>query len=88
MFTRIDHIMICVSDLERGMAQYRKMGFNVHPGGAHPGKGTHNAIAFNQEDYLELLAISDPAEQQAAASWGKDLPQYIEAGGGIRFVVL
>jgi hypothetical protein len=88
MFTRIDHIMICVSDLERGMAQYRKMGFNVCPGGAHPGKGTHNAIAFNREDYLELLAISDPAEQQAAAGWGKDLPQYIAAGGGIRFVAL
>ncbi len=88
MFTRIDHIMICVPDLERGMAQYRKMGFNVHAGGSHPGKGTHNAIALNKADYLELLAINDPAEQQAAASWGKDLPAYIKAGGGIRFVIL
>jgi hypothetical protein len=34
MFTKIDHIMICVSDLERGMEQYRKMGFNVYTGGA------------------------------------------------------
>jgi hypothetical protein len=88
MFTRIDHIMICVPDLERGMEQYRRMGFNVHAGGSHPGKGTHNAIALNKEDYLELLAIENPAEQQAAASWGKDLPEFIKAGGGIRFVVL
>jgi hypothetical protein len=40
--------MICVSDLERGMEQYRKMGFNVYTGGAHSGKGTHNALAFNK----------------------------------------
>jgi catechol 2,3-dioxygenase-like lactoylglutathione lyase family enzyme len=91
MFTRIDHIMICVPDLERGMEQYRKMGFNVYAGGAHPGKGTHNALAFNKEDYLELLAIRDPAEQKTANGWGGagvDLPQYIQAGGGIRFVIL
>ena len=70
MFTRIDHLMICVPELARGMEQYRRMGFNVQPGGAHPGKGTHNAIAFNDEDYLELLAVRDPAEYAAASSWG------------------
>ena len=92
MFTRIDHLMICVPDLERGIAQYRRMGFNVQPGGVHPGKGTHKAIAFNEEDYLELLAIRDPAEERAAeaaaGSWGRDLAGYIAAGGGIRFVIL
>ena len=92
MFTQIDHLMICVPDLERGVAQYRKMGFNVQQGGVHPGKGTHNAIAFNDPDYLELLAIRDPAEERAAeaaaGSWGRDLSGYIAAGGGIRFVIL
>jgi len=91
MFTRIDHLMICVSDLERGAEQYRRIGFNVQPGGVHPGKGTHNAIAFNDEDYLELLAIRDPAEQRAAGrsgSWGPDLPGFIAAGGGIRYAVV
>ncbi|MGH8649911.1 MAG: VOC family protein, partial [Burkholderiales bacterium] len=39
--------MICVPDLARGMAQYRKLGFELHAGGAHPGKGTHNAIGLN-----------------------------------------
>jgi len=92
MFTRIDHVMVCVPDLARGMEQYRRMGFNVQPGGVHPGKGTHNAIAFNDEDYLELLAIRDPAEERAASggagSWGPDLAGFIAAGGGIRYVIL
>ncbi|MCC7484039.1 MAG: VOC family protein [Burkholderiales bacterium] len=84
--------MICVPDLERGADAYRRMGFNIQPGGVHPGKGTHNAIAFNEEDYVELLAIRDPAEERAASagagSWGTDLPGFVAAGGGIRYVIV
>ncbi|MGH8648097.1 MAG: VOC family protein, partial [Burkholderiales bacterium] len=91
MFTRIDHMMICMPDLNQGMGQYRRLGFNVHPGGVHTGRGTHNAIALNEEDYLELLAIRDPAEQRAAArpgSYQDGLERFIAAGGGIRYVIL
>ena len=91
MFTRIDHVMICVADLQQGMETYRRIGFNVHAGGVHAGKGTHNAIALNNEDYIELLAIRDAAEHKAAGragSWGADLASFIAAGGGIRYVVL
>jgi len=92
MFTRIDHIMVCVPDLNRGAEQYRKLGFNVQPGGMHPGKGTHNAIAFTDEDYLELLAIHDAAEDRAAdakaGSWGRNLAGFIAEGGGIRFIIV
>jgi len=92
MFTLIDHVMICMADLEQGMAQYKRLGFNVHAGGVHPGKGTHNAIAFNQEDYIELLAIHNPAELRTAAvgpgSWHAGLEPFIAAGGGIRYVIL
>ncbi|MDP2239335.1 MAG: VOC family protein [Burkholderiales bacterium] len=91
MFTRIDHVMICVPDLARGIEQYHKLGFNIYPGGAHPGKGTHNAIAFLQDDYVELLAIRDPAEHQAASgprNPGAGLADFIAAGGGIRYIVL
>ena len=91
MFTRIDHVMICVPDLETGMSQYRKLGFDMHPGGAHPGKGTHNAIAFNRDDYVELLAIRDADEAAAARSWssaGMPLSDFIAAGGGIRYVIV
>jgi len=93
MFTGIDHVVIAVPDLPRAIDQYRKLGFNVYPGGAHPGMGTHNAIALNQDDYLELLAIRDQAEQKAAAarpggSWVAGVADFIAAGGGIRYVVL
>src|SRR6185295_14022811 len=91
MFTRIDHVMICVPDLAAATAQYGRMGFNVYPGGVHTGKGTHNAIAFNRDDYIELLAIRDRAELQAAARPGTTaagLANYVDAGGGLRYVIL
>lgn len=94
MFTRIDHVMICVPDLPQGIAQYGKMGFNIHAGGAHPGKGTHNAVALNTDDYLELLAVRDPAEYAASGTLGQPgtthtgLTDFIAAGGGIRYVVV
>jgi catechol 2,3-dioxygenase-like lactoylglutathione lyase family enzyme len=92
MLTRIDHVMICVPDLTRGIEQYRKLGFNIYPGGVHAGKGTHNAIAFNDYDYVELLAIRDPSEYEASArkgvDWTATLTEFIAAGGGIRYVII
>ena len=92
MFKRIDHVMICVPDLKRGIEQYHKLGFNIHEGGVHPGKGTHNAIAFNTDDYIELLAIRDMAEHRASADTPgnshKGLAEFIEAGGGLRYIIL
>src|SRR5262245_45239209 len=49
MLTRIDHVMICVPDLRQGIETYSKLGFNVYSGGVHPGRGTHNAISFNED---------------------------------------
>jgi catechol 2,3-dioxygenase-like lactoylglutathione lyase family enzyme len=92
MFIRIDHVMICVPDLPQGVEQYSKMGFNIYTGGTHTGKGTHNAIAFNRDDYIELLAIRDQAEHQAAAGGPGNpdagLVDFIAAGGGIRYIIL
>ena len=92
MITRIDHVTICVPDLDAGIAQFRKLGFNMFAGGAHPGKGTHNAIAFNADDYIELLAVRDQAEHRAASlkpgSADTVLNDFIAAGGGIRYIVL
>jgi catechol 2,3-dioxygenase-like lactoylglutathione lyase family enzyme len=92
MFTRIDHVMICVPDLQQAIDQFRKLGFRTHPGGRHPGKGTHNAIALNDHDYIELLAICDEAEHRTAASrpgsQSAGLRDFIAAGGGIRYVIV
>lgn len=92
MFTCIDHLMICVPDLAKGVETYKRLGFNVQPGGVHPGKGTHNAIMLNDPDYLELLAIHDPAEERGAEAqagrFRRERAAFIAAGGGIRYVVL
>jgi len=86
MLTRIDHIMICVPDLDRGIDMYRRLGFEVNPGGVHPGRGTHNAIAFHREDYLEILSARDVDEYRRAGGGG--LLDFIAAGGGLRYIAL
>lgn len=92
MLTRIDHVMIGVSSLERGIDAYTRIGFNIYPGGAHPGKGTHNAIAFHGEDYLELMSVSDRAEylaaRAAAGNAGPSLLDLLASGGGFRYVIV
>lgn len=88
MITQIDHITIGVPVLEQGVAQYRALGFSVLPGGVHAGKGTHNALAWNGSEYLELLAIRDPAEYRAASGSGGAFEQFVAAGGGIRSIAL
>ena len=82
--TRIDHVMICVPDLKRGIETYRKLGFDVHYGGVHPGGGTENAIAFFEDDYLEILGIR-PGEEHLA---GPALAEFIGRGGGLRYLSL
>jgi len=87
MLTRIDHVMICVPDLDRGIEAFARIGFNIHPGGVHTGKGTHNAIAFNEDDYLELLAVRDRDEYLRNSPYG-GLLEFVEAGGGLRYLIL
>jgi hypothetical protein len=87
MLTRLDHAMICVSDLARGVEACRRMGFNIAPGGAHPGRGTHNAIAFHEDDYLEVLAMLD-RDEYVKASPGGGLLDFLAKGDGLRYIAV
>jgi catechol 2,3-dioxygenase-like lactoylglutathione lyase family enzyme len=87
MLTRIDHVMICVPDLQQGIDAYTRLGFHVTPGGVHPGKGTHNAIAFHEEDYLELLSVRDRDEYRAGHPGG-GLLEFLGRGGGLRYIAV
>jgi catechol 2,3-dioxygenase-like lactoylglutathione lyase family enzyme len=88
MLTRIDHVMICVPDLSQGIDTYTRMGFDVRPGGIHPGRGTHNAIAFLAEDYIELMSVRDADEYRKAAGATGGLLEFLAKGGGFRFVAV
>jgi glyoxalase-like protein len=87
MLTRIDHVMICVADLRQGIDAYTRIGFDVRPGGVHPGKGTHNAIAFNADDYLEIMSVRD-RDEYVAISPGGGLLAFLARGDGFRYVAV
>jgi catechol 2,3-dioxygenase-like lactoylglutathione lyase family enzyme len=60
MITGIDHLVILFSKLDEAIDTYRKLGFQVLPGGEHP-YGTHNAlVTFQDGSYLELIAFREP----------------------------
>jgi len=92
VLTRIDHVMICVPDLNEGIAAYTRIGFSVFPGGSHAGRATHNAIAFHEDDYLELLSLRDgECDHWAAVEPGSSdarLAEYLSRGGGFRYVAV
>ena len=87
MLTRIDHVMMCVPELAMAVDAYTRIGFDVQPGGEHTGKGTHNAIAFTEDDYLELLSIHNRDEYVASSPAG-GLLAFLERGGGFRYVAV
>ena len=93
MLTRIDHVMIGVPNLEAGIAAYRRIGFHIEHGGAHAGRSTHNAIAFHEDDYLELLSLRDqsPRERDEPARGDASdarLAEFLSRGGGFRYVAV
>jgi catechol 2,3-dioxygenase-like lactoylglutathione lyase family enzyme len=57
----IDHLVLAVNDLEAAREAYRRMGFTLTPPAQHPW-GTANSLVQLQGNFLELLAIAEPAK--------------------------
>lgn len=68
MGLRLDHVIISVTDLEGAIANYQKLGFNAFYGGKHGDGLTHNGLViFADGSYLELIALVDPSQREAAS---------------------
>jgi catechol 2,3-dioxygenase-like lactoylglutathione lyase family enzyme len=81
--TGIDHVVVLVQDLDQAAERYRKLGFALTPRGTHsPHMGTGNYCIMFQTDYMELLGILQPTENNA--TWRERLGQ----GEGLKSVAL
>lgn len=83
MFTRFDHVVLGVRDLEEATAAFTAAGFGVSQGGRHTGRGTCNAIVKFGLDYLELLSVYDADLAMATGLNGQVLvPLIADRPGG------
>jgi hypothetical protein len=81
VLTRLDHLVVLVSDLELAVRDYESLGFAVTPGGEHADGLTHNAlIPFRDGSYLELVAFLNPDDPRDNV-WG--WRPFLSSGGGL-----
>jgi hypothetical protein len=57
----IDHLVLCVRSLDAAGAAYERLGFTLTPPAQHPW-GTGNRLVQLQGNFLEVLAVVDPAK--------------------------
>lgn len=55
----IDHVVICVRDLEAARRFYGRLGFTTTPPALHP-FGTGNSLVQLQGNFIELLSVLEP----------------------------
>jgi hypothetical protein len=78
----LDHVILAVRSLSAASDDVAQaLGIRIDAGGAHPGWGTHNAIARFGSSYLELIAVSD-IDLARARPRGARLLGLLERGEG------
>ncbi|WP_354131604.1 VOC family protein [Bradyrhizobium sp. RT4b] len=88
---RLDHLVICVRDLEQAALDWQRLGFNLTPTGVHP-FGTSNRLAQFADNFLELLAVTDNALVPPATpghfSFAAHNRDFLETAEGMSMLVL
>ncbi|MEM7426002.1 MAG: VOC family protein [Pseudomonadota bacterium] len=82
----IDHLVLCVRDLDEARKRYSDMGFTLTPTAHHPFGTSNSLVQLYDKCFLELLAIGDRAKIAPADpghfSFGDFNRNYIENGPG------
>ncbi|MFQ5995009.1 MAG: VOC family protein [Acidiferrobacterales bacterium] len=86
----IDHLVLCVSDLDAAAAFYRRLGFTTTPRAQHPW-GTDNSLVQLNNCFLELLTVARPALITAVSkkrfSFGAYNQQFLSQREGMSMLV-
>jgi catechol 2,3-dioxygenase-like lactoylglutathione lyase family enzyme len=56
----IDHLVLCVRDLERARAFYGRLGFTLTPPARHPFGTGNSLVQLADRSFLELLTVMEP----------------------------
>lgn len=87
----IDHLVLCVRDLDRAQGFYERLGFTVTPRALHP-FGTGNNLIQLRGNFIELLAVVEPAKIAAARpgefSFGVHNARFLQGGEGMSMLAL
>ena len=74
----VDHVVVTVRDLDKAAAEWAALGFTLSPRGLHSAHiGTANLTIMLGDDYIELLGVVTPTEQNARTR------AFLENGEGI-----
>jgi len=68
---RMDHLVVCASDLPAGVAWFENLsGVRLPKGGSHPLMGTHNHLsALSEDEFFEIIAIDPQAPGVDRPRW-------------------
>lgn len=91
MSRAIDHLVLCVRELDAARAFYARLGFTLTPRAQHPW-GTANFLAQLQGNFLEILTVADrariPPARTGEFSFGRFNADFLAKRQGFSMLVL
>ena len=96
MSAPIDHIVICVHELDAAAARFEQAGFTLTPRALHPWGTANRLVQFSGQNFIELLEIAAPdkifphdfAVEPKRFSFGAFNRDFLAAGEGMSMLVL
>jgi hypothetical protein len=88
----IDHLVLCVRDLERARAFYGRLGFTLTPPARHPFGTANSLVQLADRSFLELLTVADeaaiPPMRPGFFSFAAHNRDFLKRGEGCSMLVL